>query len=79
MNCNVCNAPVVFDQTAGTKYWKSTFDEPEVSLFIVQRSIPNVNSKGKVTYRITNEHVLALYCGPECGLKDYGNASFKRD
>ena len=77
IKCASCGNDVVFAEdpysTVGaTKYWKSTYDEPKKSQLIVQRKIPSVNKKGKMTVRVMDEHVLASYCGAQCGLDDYG-------
>ena len=77
LKCGNCNKDVLFAedpyQTPGaTKYWESTYDEPDRSLLIVQRKTPSTNRKGKMTVRTTNEHVLVVFCSAQCGL-DYGN------
>ena len=82
VKCDVCEIDVIFtddpyDNPTATRYWKSTYDEPEESLFVVQRRIPSMNKRNKVTYQIFNEHILKIYCGPQCGLEDY--ESTKRD
>ena len=82
VKCDVCEIPVIFAEDPyatpiATRYWKSTYDEPEESLFIVQRRIPSMNKRGKVTYQIFNEHILKIFCGPQCGLEDYERT--KRD
>lgn len=75
--CSNCSKDVVFAEdpynTPGaTKYWRSTYDEPEQSMFIIQRNTPSVNKKGKMTVRVTNEHVLAVFCNAACGV-EYGS------
>ena len=75
--CSSCGNDVLFAEdpynTPGaTKYWRSTYDEPNQSLFIIQRQTPSVNRKGKMTVRTTNEHVLAVFCNAACGV-EYGN------
>jgi len=82
VKCDVCGSGVIFaddpyNNLAATRYWKSTYDEPEESLFVVQRRIPSMNKRGKVTYQIFNEHILKIYCGVQCGLEDYERT--KRD
>ncbi len=76
VKCDVCEKDVIFaddpyDVTEATRYWKSTYDEPKESLFVVQRRIPSTNKKGKMTVMILNEHILKIYCDVHCGLKDY--------
>ncbi|KKK70266.1 hypothetical protein LCGC14_2925710 [marine sediment metagenome] len=76
VKCDNCGVSVIFDEDPynnpiATRYWKSTYEKPEKSLFIVQRKIPSQNKKGKITYQIFNEHILQIYCGVKCGLEEY--------
>lgn len=77
VKCFVCEAAVIFANDPysvpeATRYWKSTYEEPEESMFIVQRKIPVQGKHGRVSVQVFNEHILKVYCGPECGLEDYG-------
>ena len=72
--CAACGNDVIFSEdpygTPGaTRYWKATYDEPEQSMLIIQRKTPFTNKKGKMTIRVTNEHVLAVFCNAQCGLE----------
>ena len=72
--CSACGKTVLFAEdpyrvAGATKYWSSTFEEPDKSMFVVQRRIPT-NNKGKMRVKVTNEHILAVFCNPQCGL-DY--------
>ncbi len=76
VKCDECGTDVIFDEKPydnllATRYWKSTYDEPEESMFVVQRRIPTMNKRGKMTEQILYEHILKIYCGPQCGLDDY--------
>lgn len=75
VKCDVCGGPVVFDEDpyknpTATRYWKSTYKQPDDALLVVQRKIPNVNSKGKTTVQLLTEFILRIYCGAQCGLDD---------
>jgi hypothetical protein len=77
VNCANCNKQLIFAEdpynTPGaTKYWSSTYDEIDKPLFIVQRQTPSTNRKGKMTVRVTNEYITAVYCDAKCGV-EYGN------
>ena len=76
--CSYCGEFVNFSENpygdpTATRYWQSTYEEPEQSLFVVQRKTPSVNKKGKVSVKVTNEHITAVFCGPECGLGYHGD------
>ncbi len=79
IKCSNCQAQTIFAEdpynTPGaTKHWKSTY-EPTDSMLVLQRKIPSINSKGKMTVRQVNEYVLEVYCGADCGLKKYDEHS----
>ena len=77
VKCDVCGTDVIFDEDPthnpeATRYWKSTYEEPKESLFIVVRKIHEKNKWGKVVcVQTLYEHILKIYCGVECGLEDY--------
>lgn len=76
IKCDVCGVSVIFDEDPyknpiATRYWKSTFKEPKESMFVVQRKIQSTGKRGQIKTQIFNEHILKIYCGVECGLKDY--------
>lgn len=75
LQCSACNAPVIFAEdpyrvAGATKYWLSTFEEPEESILVVQRKLPSVK-KGRPAFKVTREHVLAVFCSPQCGVDYY--------
>ncbi len=76
VKCDVCKKSVIFaddpyDVPGATRYWKSTYDEPKESLFVIQRRIPTEDKNGRKSIQILYEHILKIYCGVDCGLKDY--------
>ena len=76
VKCDTCQAPVVFDEEpyrnpVATRYWKSTYIQPTDGLLVVQRKVPNVNSKGKTTVQTMTEFILRIYCSAKCALGDY--------
>lgn len=77
VKCDVCGTDVIFDEDVSnnpvaTRYWKSTYEEPDESLFVVVRKIHEENKWGKVVcVQTLYEHILKIYCGVECGLEDY--------
>ena len=65
VKCDECGTDVIFDESPyenplATRYWKSTYEEPEESIFVVQRKIPNMSKKGKMTVRVLQEHILKI-------------------
>ena len=74
--CRVGGCEVIFDEDPyknpkATRYWRSTYEKVDNPYFIVQRKIPSRDKKGRIKIQNMTEYVLALYCGPECGLDDY--------
>lgn len=76
IKCTSCGNDAIFAEDpystfGATKFWKSTYDEPKESLLVIQRKIPTASKKGRMTVRVMNEHVTAVYCSAQCGLDDY--------
>ena len=76
--CFVCEGEVIFDENPydnplATRYWQSSYEnyKEEDCMFVVIRNIPTEGKRGKMIVRTFRECITKLYCGPECGLKDY--------
>lgn len=77
IKCSGCGKQTIFAEdpygTPGaTKYWQATYDKTDNAVFVVQRQTPSTNKKGKMTVKITNEYITAVFCTPQCGV-EYGN------